>query len=123
MGQVNTKKIFFDIDGVICHTHKGDYSTSAPNVEMINLINELYNQGHTITLYTARFMGRSNGDEILAKELGYQFTLDQMKTWKIKFHHLVLGKPVYDIFIDDRAIGFQGDVLQLREELNNRLVR
>jgi len=123
MGKVESQRIFFDIDGVICNTHEGNYLKSAPNFKMIDLINELYDQGHTITLYTARFMGRSNGDAVLAKELGYQFTLDQMKTWRIKFHHLVLGKPVYDIFIDDRSISFHGDVVQLREELNNKLVK
>jgi hypothetical protein len=122
MDQVISKKIFFDIDGVICETTDRDYPTSVPNYELINLINELYDQGHIITLYTARFMGRSNGNEVMARELGYQFTLDQMRSWKVKFHHLVLGKPVYDIFVDDRAIGYQGDTIKLQKELNDRLV-
>jgi hypothetical protein len=30
--------------------------------------------------------------------------LKQIESWNVKFHSLKLGKPAYDLFIDDRAI-------------------
>ena len=34
----------------------------------------------------------------------YDFTKKQINSWKIKYHKLLLGKPTYDIFVDDRAV-------------------
>ena len=31
----------------------------------------------------------------------------QLKKWKVKFHKLIMGKPSYDLFIDDKAYGFK----------------
>ena len=28
----------------------------------------------------------------------------QVDEWNVKYHELLLGKPQYDIFVDDRAI-------------------
>ena len=36
----------------------------------------------------------------------YNFTYKQLQTWGVKFHDLFLGKPRYDILIDDRSIFF-----------------
>ena len=38
----NKKVICFDIDGVICITHKSNYKNSKPNVKVIKIINKLY---------------------------------------------------------------------------------
>ena len=57
------KTICFDIDEVICKTDsKRDYSKSKPIKKNINVINNLYNKGFTIILYTARYMTRCNGN-------------------------------------------------------------
>ena len=34
----------------------------------------------------------------------FKFTLDQLDGWGVKYHGVKLGKPAYDLFIDDRAI-------------------
>ena len=39
---LNKKVICFDIDGVICITHKSNYKNSKPNVKVIKIINKLY---------------------------------------------------------------------------------
>ena len=45
------KKILcFDIDGVICKTHKRNYSKAKPNKKVIKLINDLYD-GYKIKIY------------------------------------------------------------------------
>ena len=79
------KRIFcFDIDGVICKTFKSDYKNSVPIKKNIKKINDFYNQGHTIKIFTARFMGRNKDNSILAKKKGFKFTSLQLKKWKLE---------------------------------------
>ncbi|MDC0533564.1 phosphoheptose isomerase [Candidatus Pelagibacter sp.] len=103
----NKKKIIcFDIDNVICRTHKNDYTKSKPIKKTINLINYLYKKGYFIKIFTSRFMGRNNENVNKAKKNGYKLTINQLKKWNIKFHILIMGKPSFDIYIDDKAFGF-----------------
>jgi len=93
-------KYCFDIDGVISNqTFKHDYWNYTPVIEVINKINKLYDDGHYILLYTAR--GTESGID------WYQFTLTQMNNWGVKYHKLMMGKPSYDIIIDDKAINIK----------------
>ena len=71
MKKKNTKKKLvycFDIDGVICSTNDNDYKNSEPIHKSIKKINELYFAGNTILIFTARFMGRSKDNHIIAKK-------------------------------------------------------
>ena len=52
-------------------------------------------------------MGRNKENIKLANKEGYSFTLRQLKKWGIKFHKLKLGKPSYDVFIDDKSFNFE----------------
>ncbi len=99
------KIICFDIDNIICRTVKNKYKHSKPNKKVINLINSLFENGHTIKIFTARFMGRNNENVTKAKKQGYLFTKKQLNKWNIKYHKLIFGKPSYDYFIDDKAMG------------------
>ena len=72
----------------------------------IKKINKLYDNGHKIIIFTARFMGRTNNDFIKAKELGYNSTLKQLKNWDLKFHKLIFGKPSFDLLVDDKAYNY-----------------
>jgi len=96
----------FDLDNVICKTEESDYSTSAPYIDVIKKINALYEDGNRILIFTARYMGRNNEDINLAIQQGYKSTEVQLKMWKIKYHKLIFGKPVYDVFIDDKNFEF-----------------
>ena len=51
-------------------------------------------------------MGRNNENINKAKKNGYKLTINQLKKWNIKFHILIMGKPSFDIYIDDKAFGF-----------------
>ena len=100
------KIICFDIDNVICKTVKNFYKNSKPNKEVITLINSLYMKNFYIKIFTARFMGQLNGNKKKIKEVGYVFTKNQLKSWGVMYHELIMFKPSYDFFIDDKAIGF-----------------
>ena len=80
----------FDIDNVICKTKGNNYKKSIPKKNVIRKINELYDKGHYIKLFTARYMGRSNDKISIAKKRGYAFTKKQLKKWNINYHKLIL---------------------------------
>jgi hypothetical protein len=89
--------IYVDIDETICISPPSrDYSLATPIQKRINKINELYDNGDTIVYWTAR----GTGSGIDWREV----TEKQFSEWGVKFHKLRLGKPVYDLFIDDKNI-------------------
>ena len=96
----------FDIDGTICDKLRGeDYNKSFPYMKRIAAVNKLYDEGHTITYYTARGMGRHEGNAELAIQEFYSLTESQLKEWGAKYHKLILGKPNADLYVDDKGIG------------------
>lgn len=97
--------IYVDIDETICESPDSrDYSLASPFVNKIEKINKLYDEGHTIIYWTAR--GTGSGIDWRG------VTESQFERWGVKFHELKLGKPIYDLFIDDKNINsdrFFGD--------------
>jgi len=94
-------KYFIDIDDTICRPDKTANSTmekyekALPILERIEKVNSLYELGHEITYWTAR-----GGESGLELEV---FTHEQLTKWGCKFHRLLMGKPSYDIYIDDKS--------------------
>jgi phosphatidate phosphatase PAH1 len=97
-----------DIDGTICDKdvcrEDSNYESSIPKKDRITKINELYDQGHVIKYFTARGMGRYKDSRVLAHKNMYDITYNQLKSWGCKFHHLIMGKPAGDVYIDDKGI-------------------
>ena len=92
--------IYVDIDDTICYYEKNDkvnldYTKAKPYFKRIATVNKLFEQGHEIVYWTAR--GTKTGKQ------WFHTTLEQLKIWECKFHELRMGKPAYDIFIDDKA--------------------
>jgi len=89
-----------DIDQTICLTPYVDgkhrYDLSVPIYHRIEEINKLYDQGHTIIYWTAR----GSGSGLDWTEL----TTKQLYDWGCKFEEVRLGKPSYDVWIDDKAV-------------------
>ena len=114
------KTICFDIDQVICRTNsKRNYSKSIPIKKNIKLINEIYNKGYNIVLYTARYMGRCNGDIEKVNKKNKPLTLKQLKKWDVSYHKIYFGKPSFDLFIDDKSLFFTKEWPKLlRNKLN-----
>lgn len=88
-------KYMVDIDGTICDTVNKDYEKATPIEDRITKLNWLYDQGHEIHYWTAR--GTTSGKDW--KEL----TERQLNEWGCKYHSVKLGKPDYDMWIDDKA--------------------
>ena len=87
--------LIFDIDGTICSQEK-DYSKASPNYEVIDKLNQKYDEGYKIVLFTAR------GTE--TDRDWREITLKQLDTWGVKYHSLKFGKPAGLLYIDDKGI-------------------
>lgn len=95
--QCRDQTFCFDIDGVIAHiSPNNDYKLALPHTANIARVNQLFDQGNQIILFTAR--GSKTGID------WHETTRLQMTSWGVKFHELRLGKPAADYYVDDRAI-------------------
>ena len=88
--------IYVDVDNTITETSGMDYQNAKPIYEKIEVINKLYDLGHTITYWTAR--GSVSGIDY------YALTKSQLDSWGVKYHNFMVGKPAFDILIDDKTI-------------------
>lgn len=99
--------IYIDIDNTITITNATDYSNAIPLMDRISTINQLHSQGHTIVYWTAR----GSGSKIDYSEL----TKKQLKDWGCLYSSIKFEKPIYDLFIDDKAINSESFI----DHINN----
>ena len=105
MSKIKKLTFCFDIDNTICKTKGGKYEKSKPIQNAINTINKLYENGHIIKIFTARYMGR-NKDYIKNKRKIYLKIKNQIDSWGLKYNKLIISKPSADIYIDDKSYGY-----------------
>jgi len=86
-------QIIIDIDGTIC-TEERQFSRPMANPlpGAVESVNALFDAGHIIILYSSRTWAE------------WEVTNHWLREKGMKFHQLFLGKPVGDVWIDDRAI-------------------
>jgi len=108
-------KIYIDCDDTLCHYNgvERKYVNAIPIQQNIDKVNTLYDSGHEITIWTARGSVTKIDYEELTKE--------QLKKWNVKYHNLILGKPAYDLYIDDKSINSITDWND--NSINNILLR
>lgn len=88
-----SKIYVFDLDGTICEERKTfEKALAAPKQDIIDVVNDLHDNGHRIIIYTARGWGE------------YVITEHWLKTNNVKYHMLMCGKIIYDCWIDDKAL-------------------
>jgi len=94
---------YVDIDNTICTTVGVDYENATPRYDQIAKINKLFDEGHTIVMYTARGSGTPANQRRVVRLL--TITESQLQDWGVKYHRLDLGnKPPFDVLIDDRSM-------------------
>ena len=94
--------IYVDIDGTICEDFpskgktEAEYRSQKPFKDRIEIVNRLYDQGHTIVYWTAR--GATRGVDWT------DMTTEQLAEWGCKYHELVMNsKPNFDMYICDKS--------------------
>lgn len=105
-------KYCFDLDETICLTPTNrNYFEAIPYIKVIHVINKLYDEGHEITIFTAR--GSTS-------KIDYHgLNVNQLNQWGVKYHYLIdKDKPSYDLFVDDKAINSK----TWREQSNIKII-
>ena len=102
--------LIVDCDGVIADKkYGGEYAKAGPLQFGIDQVNKLYDMGFIITLYTARYGDRCNGNIHQQYETGYKEWTDWLEKHGVKYHHAFMGKPAGAIYIDDKAARVEDD--------------
>tara|TARA_Y100000287_G_scaffold181787_1_gene178363 strand:+ start:5055 stop:5507 length:453 start_codon:yes stop_codon:yes gene_type:complete len=91
----DAKIYIIDIDGTICSKTKSEYNNCEPIYENIQVFNELYMKGNQIHYWTAR--GANSGKN------WDHLTIKQLDEWHVHYCSINMGKPHYDVWIDDKA--------------------
>jgi capsule biosynthesis phosphatase len=103
---INKLRICFDLDNTLVTfpTIPNDYSSVKPIKKMIDLLISLKNKGHEIIIYTARRM-KTNNNNVgkVIKDIAL-VTINTLEKFNIPYDELLFGKPIADIYIDDKAI-------------------
>jgi hypothetical protein len=95
-------RICVDLDKTLCVGQP--YIEAVPFDGAADFLTGLKRDGHTIILYTARGMGRNNGDAGRAvADIGL-ITLRQLEEWGFVYDEIYFGKPAADLYIDDKAL-------------------
>lgn len=95
-----------DIDGVISKKTVWSYRDSylrlrrmllyiKPDKEVIKKVNKLYDEGHIIILNTSRIWH------------DYDVTVEWLKKHGVKYHQLIMAKPLCDFYIDDKNMSME----------------
>ena len=88
--------IFVDLDNTLCETQDSNYTECKPINERIDKVNKLKDDGNKITIWTAR--GQTSGIDYT------ELTKKQLTDWGIRYDKLLMGKPSYDLYIDDKSV-------------------
>lgn len=94
----------FDLDDTICRHHNRDYDNAVPILETIEKMKRLKADGWEICINSARGQHSCRGDLALIEERNRE----QVERWLAKHNvpcdELRFGKPLGDIYIDDKAM-------------------
>ena len=109
--------IVFDFDGVLCEYQgwRGHDDIGEPILEMVDLVSDLFDEGHKLKLCTTRLNPYPKGDlwedEVVSSGKAKEIIMKWLEENKILHCFKVISgyKPFGDVYIDDRAIRF-GDV-------------
>jgi|TARA_Y100000031_G_scaffold144014_1_gene175001 hydroxymethylpyrimidine pyrophosphatase-like HAD family hydrolase len=88
-------RLIIDLDGTICTEEKTFSRTLAKPIRGAKeALCKLRDAEHTIIIYSARSWSE------------YEMTIQWLKDNQIPYDQVILGKPVGDYWIDDRALRF-----------------
>lgn len=94
--------IVIDFDGTLALGDTSDINKMHPNVKLVSLINEMYNDGNYIKIVTAR--GCKSCSNIQERVNKYETVISNwLKTHNVCYHELSFNKEYGDVYVDDRC--------------------
>ena len=101
--------IVIDFDGTLALGDTSDVNKMYPNLKLVTLLNQMYNDGNYIKIVTAR--GCKSCSTIEERENKYQLILTNwLLNHNIKYHELSFNKEYGDIYIDDRGYNIKDTI-------------
>lgn len=102
------RKVYVDLDGVLFRAPFVDiYTFEDPNESVIAKIREMRAQGDIIVIWTSRTSGMMNRET--PKQTVMELVAANLKKFAIPFDFIeVIDKPMYDVFVDDKAMNVEG---------------
>jgi uncharacterized HAD superfamily protein len=89
--------IMIDIDGTVCEELSPfDRPLAQPLKGALKAVNRLVKDGHTVVFWTARGWDQYRATKAWLDDHGF------------KYAQLLMGKPIANLIIDDRACRFEG---------------
>ena len=115
-------RICIDMDGTICETRapKQSYLDVAPKPGAIEILKKLKSEGHYIIIYSSRHMATCNNNigQIIAKQAPIFY--EWFKKYGIEYDELIFGKPLADVYIDDKALQYEQNWDDIYKKLKNK---
>ncbi len=107
------------MDDTICESKKvgENYMDVQPKPDAIEILKKLKADGHYIIIYSSRHMLTCNNNigQIIAKQAHIFY--EWFKKYDIEYDELVLGKPLADVYIDDKAIKYKQNWNEIYKQL------
>ena len=96
MDALERRTVCVDLDFTLCR-HDGDYSAAEPLPGAAAALARLRDQGWVVVIHTGRHFNH------------WRVTVDWLDRHGLAYDQIVFGKPPARVYIDDRAVAFQGD--------------
>lgn len=97
------KRIVVDFDDTLSFTKTRDWANAAPNTQLIEKLNDLYDDGWTIDIFTARGSLSCSTREAADKKYREQITA-WLNKHHVKYNSLSFDKPLATYYIDDKGV-------------------
>lgn len=113
-------RIVIDIDDTICYTRDRDYKNSVPSINVISKVNFLHDVlGYDVTLYTSRGMVSCCGDIEKIIDRNMETLVEWLSKHNVKYDNIIFGKPLADIYVDDKCLCVDDFLSEGFETLSN----
>jgi len=121
--------VVFDFDGVICKLHKpyNHFKYGTPNKRIISLVKQLHKDGHVLRLSTTRlcptFRGKPD-EEVMSGKVERKLKCHLRSLGILNCFSEITGyKPYGDVYIDDRALWFNGNNHHSVKQIIKKIIR
>lgn len=102
-------RVIFDLDDTLCHTENRDYANAEPlarAVERLKAMRTAFPDAEVV-IHTSRGMASCNGDVAKAEEKNRRTIEQWLSRYGIAVDGIIFGKPLADIYVDDKAMTAQ----------------
>lgn len=97
-------RIAVDLDGILTIETEGFgdaiYAERSPNLKNIEAVNQLYDNGHVVIIFTSRF------------SIDRFVTINWLQKYNVKYHSIIFNKLQYDAIIDDKSFNSMEELMQ-----------